>query len=72
MFKRWLHRVANYLKLHSFPWCLTGNCLLHSLLASYDIFHSLTRMLLMEYKLFKKGKISRNFIMHAEDGKAFL
>lgn len=72
MFKRWLQPVANYLKLHLFPWCLTGNCLLHSLFASSEIFPSLIRMLLMEYKLFNKEKICRNFIMYAEDGKAFL
>lgn len=72
MFKRWLHPLANYLKLHWFLWCLTSSCLLHSLLASYEIFHSLARMLLMEYKLFKKENIFGNFIMYAEDGKVFL
>lgn len=72
MFKRWLHPLANYLKLCEFPWCLTGNCLLHSLLASYETFHSFIRMLLMEYKLCRKEEVCRNFIMYGEDGKAFL
>lgn len=45
---------------------------LNNLLASCEIFHSLDRMLLMEYKLFKKEKICRNFTVYAEDGKAFL